>query len=69
MFGDPKAMAKDILGGSDDKPEEAAGDEGLDAAAEDLISAVKAGDAAGVKSALRAAFDLLESEPHEEAGE
>lgn len=47
--------------------EEGEGDEqGLDAAAEDLISAVHGKDTAGVVEALRNAFSILDSEPHEE---
>jgi hypothetical protein len=41
-------------------------DGGLTAAAEDLMSAVEAKDAAGVASALRAAFTILESEASDE---
>ncbi len=40
--------------------------DGMSAVAESLISAVQGGDAAGVASALRDAFELLEAEPHEE---
>jgi hypothetical protein len=39
---------------------------GISAAAQDLIDAVHAKDSAGVASALKAAFDILDSEPHEE---
>lgn len=42
---------------------------GLEAAAEDLISAVQSGDAKAVVSALRDAFEMLEGMPHAEAGE
>lgn len=42
-------------------------DSGLLACAADLISAVHSKDEQGVASAMRAAFELLESEPHEEA--
>jgi hypothetical protein len=41
-------------------------DQGLSSAAEDLIRAVHAKDAQGVAAAIRAAFELLDSEPHEE---
>lgn len=41
-------------------------DEGLLAAARDLIDAVQANDEAGVVGAMRAAFDLMEMQPHEE---
>ena len=40
----------------------------LHAAAEDLISAVHAKDVAGVASALRAAFEMLDEDPQQEEG-
>lgn len=47
--------------------EEMSGDDmGLEAAAQELIDAVGVKDAAGVASALRNAFSILESQPHEE---
>jgi hypothetical protein len=65
MFGDTKRMAEAIVG---DPPAAPAGDDdGKTAAAQQLIDAVQAGDAAGVVVAMKAMFDLLESEPHEEA--
>lgn len=42
-------------------------DAGLQAASADLIRAVMAKDEAGVCAALRAAFTILDAEPHEEA--
>lgn len=39
----------------------------LESAAEDLISAVHSKNVKAVCSALRAAFEMCESEPHEEA--
>ena len=48
-------------------PEADEGDEGLNTAARDLIDAVQAGDEAGVAAAFKAAFQILESAPHEEA--
>lgn len=39
---------------------------GIEACAQDLISAVHAKDASAAASAIRAAFEMLESEPHEE---
>jgi hypothetical protein len=48
------------------EPEDAA-DQGLDACSEELIRAMHAKDAKGVSAALRAAFEVLESQPHEEA--
>lgn len=38
----------------------------LEVAAQDLIAAVESKNAKGVASALRAAFDLCEGEPHNE---
>ena len=47
--------------------EEAKGDDmGLEAAANDLIQAVHGKDAGAVVEALRNAFTILDSEPHEE---
>lgn len=48
-----------------DSPDDTAHD-GLRAASRDLIAAVSAGDAEKVSAALRAAFDILDSEPHVE---
>lgn len=62
IFGDPKEMAKAIVGGKSEEPEV----DGKEAAAQELIDAVKAQDAAAVVVAFRALFDLLEVEPHEE---
>jgi hypothetical protein len=42
---------------------------GLEACASDLIEAVHSRDNKRAASAMRAAFELLESQPHEEAGE
>jgi hypothetical protein len=53
--------------GSEEEEESGEGNsQGLEAAAEDLIVAVGAKDAAGVAEALRNAFSILDSEPHEE---
>ena len=41
-------------------------DEGLLAAASDLLKAIEAKDHKAMAHAMRAAFDILESEPHEE---
>ena len=47
--------------------EEPGGDDmGLEAAAQELIDAVGAQDPAGVASALKNSFAILESAPHEE---
>lgn len=48
------------------KPDDGSDYDGLTAAAEDLCHAIKAEDYKAAAAALRAAFDLLESEPHEE---
>lgn len=44
-------------------------DGGLEACAQDLIDATHAQDKKAAAAAMRAAFSILESEPHEEAGE
>lgn len=49
------------------KPDEGAEYDVLEAAAEDLCIAIEAKDYKAAAAALRAAFELLESEPHEEA--
>jgi hypothetical protein len=41
-------------------------DEGLEQCAMELIDAVKGGDVQGVIGSLRAAFHILDAEPHEE---
>ena len=41
-------------------------DHGLEAAAEDLIRALSSKDISSVAAALRAAFQILDAEPHEE---
>lgn len=41
-------------------------DNGLEACAHDLINAVHARDVKGVQEALKAAFEICESYPHEE---
>lgn len=46
--------------------EEKGYDEELHVVAQDLISAMKAGDVKGVAEALRASHDICDSEPHEE---
>ncbi len=48
-----------------DSPEDTAHD-GLRAASRDLIHAFASGDEDKVMAALRAAFQILDSEPHEE---
>lgn len=49
------------------KPDEEPEYDALESAAEDLCHAVEAKDYKAAASALRAAFDLLESQPPEEA--
>lgn len=41
-------------------------DQGLEAACEDILMAISAKDAEHLANALRAAFDILDSEPHVE---
>ncbi len=62
MMGDKKKTVNQILGPdpSDAPPEDTGGDT-LSAIAEDLISAVKDGDASAVASALSAAFQECSS--------
>ena len=48
------------------EPDEDAEYDSLHSAAEDLISAVHSKNVAAVAEALRAAFELCDSEPHEE---
>lgn len=48
------------------KPDDDSDYDGLQAAADDLIQAIANGDSKGVAAALRAAFDLCDSEPHQE---
>ena len=65
---DPKKIAAEIVGKGDGRPTPVAGDD-LGVLAQDLIDAVKAGDAQGVADAFRACFMACEGEPHAEAGE
>ena len=44
-------------------------DPALEAAAEDILRAITAKDAKHLALAMKAAFDIMESSPHEEAGE
>ena len=50
----------------DSKPEEDQGDTALQAAAEDMIRAIEAKDGQHLALALRAAFDILDSEEDKE---
>ena len=51
------------------EPDEEQDYDSLESAVEDLFAAFKANDVKAGCAAFRAAFDLLESQPHEEAGE
>ena len=53
-------------GESPSAPPPEADDDGLTTAADELIESVSRKDAQAVAAALRAAFDILESQPHEE---
>ena len=48
------------------KPDDGSDYDSMESAAEDLISAVHSKDAKAVAAALRAAFELADSEPHVE---
>lgn len=48
------------------EPDEESDYDGLHACAEDLMNAVHAKDIPGIAEALRAAFQVCDSEPHEE---
>lgn len=63
---DPDKAPKLIVGlGAEAETEEPEVSD-LEAIAGELIDAVQAGDAAGVVDSLRAAFQALDAEPHEE---
>jgi len=75
-FMKPKAMSVGVIvrnrkpdGISAEQPDEDSGSGAIDACAEDLMQALQSKDSKAVAAALRAAFEVLESEPHEEAGE
>jgi hypothetical protein len=53
-------------GGSEESHTEGQEDEGLHACSEDLIKAIHSKDAHGVTAAIKAAFEILDSMPHEE---
>lgn len=48
------------------KPDEPEDYDGLEAAAEDLCNAIEAKDYKAAAMALRAAFEMLDAQPHEE---
>ena len=52
-----------------DEGKEESPDAGIEAAASDLINAVHSKDTKAVVMAIRAIFELVEQEPHIEAGE
>lgn len=63
----PEESPDDNIGNTLEEPtDEEQPDEGLNAAARDLMDAIQNNDEAGVASAFRSAFQMLESEPHEE---
>jgi hypothetical protein len=62
-------MADAILGGKSSEGGDGEQEDPLMSAADDLISAVHSKDASGVMEALRSAFTMLESQPHDEGGE
>lgn len=49
-----------------DSPEEPSENEGLEAAAQDILSAISSNDAKSLAMALRAAFEICDSLPHVE---
>jgi len=49
-------------------PEDQETDTGLMTACEDILQAIETKDASMLKSALKAAFEIMEEMPHEEAG-
>lgn len=61
-----EASASSPIESVERKPDEGAEYDVLESAAEDLCHAIKAEDYKAVAAALRAAFELCESEPHEE---
>lgn len=72
-FLKPKAVAGVIISrrkpdGATQSEESMEGetDQGLMSAAEDLIRAIHAKDGQAVTDALQAAFEIMESQPHEE---
>lgn len=49
-----------------DQPEEAKDDDGLESCAADLMRSLNENNTKGIAAALRAAFEILDSQPHEE---
>jgi hypothetical protein len=54
---------------SEESTEQSIDSSAIESCARDLISAVHAQDAKGVAEAIKTAFDILESMPHEEMSE
>ena len=53
-------------GGFAEQNEQAAEDQGLEACADDIIRAINSKDSRELAAAIRAAFEILDSEPHVE---
>ena len=53
-------------GGSEELHSAGEEDSGLDSCSEDLIKAMHAKDTKAVSAALKAAFEILDSQPHDE---
>lgn len=66
MMGNKRKMAALILGPRSKEEPGPEAESSLKAISQELIDCVHAGDAAGVESALRAAFAELDAEPHAE---
>lgn len=60
----PKASGLIVEQRKADKPNEPSE---MDACAQDLLSAIEAKDVKGIAAALQAAFELADSQPHEES--
>jgi hypothetical protein len=50
----------------DEKKDESSENDGLKSCARDLMDAISAGDESKAAAAIRAAFEICDSEPHEE---
>lgn len=61
-----EASASSPIESVERKPDEGAEYDVLESAAEDLCRAIDAKDYKSIAAALRAAFELLDSQPHEE---
>lgn len=51
---------------SPDMPEQESDDNGLEAAAQDILSAISSNDSKALAMAIKAAFEICDSEPHVE---